>query len=151
MSTVPTRQQVSAGGVAFRRREGEIQVAIIVVESGDDDRWQLPKGMIEEDETREETALREVREETGLDTELVGFIDKIEYWYYGRDAEDQRVRYHKFVYFYLLRYRSGTTDQHDDEVETARWVDIARAEERLAFENERKIVRKARDLIVSDS
>jgi 8-oxo-dGTP pyrophosphatase MutT (NUDIX family) len=67
--TLPTQTQVSAGGVAFRRRDSQIDVALILV--GAQKRWQLPKGLLDEGESPEETALREVREEAGIETELL--------------------------------------------------------------------------------
>ena len=78
-------------------------------------------------------------------SETIELIDRIEYWYYWNE-DGQRVRYHKFVYFYLLRYKSGDTSDHDHEVLDARWVDIADAIKMLAFESEKKIVEKAKEL-----
>ena len=74
MGKIPTKTQVSSGGVAFREQAGRIEIALIAVDS----RWQLPKGMVNKDEATEAAARREVREETGLETELVKPIDKIE-------------------------------------------------------------------------
>lgn len=136
--------QISAGGVAFRERGGQIQVALIRV--GDEGRWQLPKGIIDRDESPEAAALREVREEAGIDTELVGRIDKIEYWYYAKER-GERVRFHKFVYFYLLRYKSGDVRDHDHEVSEARWVEIDEAIRLLAFDGEKKLVEQARGML----
>jgi 8-oxo-dGTP pyrophosphatase MutT (NUDIX family) len=133
--------QISAGGVAFRKRRGQVQVALIRV--GDEGRWQLPKGIVDRDETTETAAMREVREEAGIDTELVERIDKIEYWYYSKER-GERVRFHKFVYFYLLRYKSGDVRDHDDEVSEARWVEIDEAIGLLAFDSEKKVVEQAR-------
>src|SRR5262245_11141902 len=124
MMAVTTKTQVSAGGVAFRLQEGQIEVALISV--GENERWQLPKGLVGQEEDHETTALREVREETGLETELVQFIDKIEYWYYS-GAGAKRIRFHKFVYFYLLRYLGGDVKNHDHEVNEARWIEINEA------------------------
>ena len=142
MPGVPTKLQISAGGVAFRSFEGRLEVALISV--GEDNRWQLPKGIIDKGESTEVAARREVREEAGINTEVLGLIDKIEYWYY--DKRD-RVRFHKFVHFYLLRYESGDVTDHDDEVNDARWVEIDEAIERLAFDSEKKIVEKAKGMI----
>jgi 8-oxo-dGTP pyrophosphatase MutT (NUDIX family) len=142
--SVPTRQQVSAGGVAFRKRGGRIYVALISV--GDQKRWQLPKGLIGGNEETQAAALREVREETGLETEIIAPIDVVEYWYFSGTGP-ARVRFHKFVHFFLLRYRSGKTEDHDHEVNEARWVEINRAEELLAFASEKKIVARAREMI----
>lgn len=144
MTSVPTKQQVSAGGVAFRRRGARLFVALISV--GDKPRWQLPKGLVGKNEPVEEAAMREVREETGLETEMVEPIDTVEYWYFAA-ARGARIRFHKSVHFFLLRYKSGKTSDHDHEVNEARWVEIGKAEEMLAFASERKVVTRAREMI----
>lgn len=142
MPKVPTKLQISAGGVAFRSFEGRTEVALISV--GEDNRWQLPKGIVDKGESTEAAAVREVREEAGVDTRTVTLIDKIEYWYYDKG---QQVRFHKFVYFYLLRYESGDVANHDDEVNEARWFEIDQAIEMLAFKSERKVVEAAKKMI----
>ena len=144
VSKVPTKLQFSAGGVAFRKQDGRIDVALISV--GADNRWQLPKGLVDKGESTQDAAIREVREEAGIDTEIVTRIDKVEYWYFWKE-NGQRIRYHKFVYFYLLRYKAGDVRDHDHEVNEARWLDIDDAIEMLAFDNEKKIVEKAKELI----
>ena len=137
MSKVPTKIQISAGGVAFRELGDQIEVALISV--GEDARWQLPKGLVDKGESTEAAAVREVREEAGINTEVVARIDKVEYWYLWNE-EGRRIRYHKFVYFYLLRYKSGDVRDHDDEVNEARWFPIDDAMNMLAFDNEKKIL-----------
>lgn len=144
MSKAPTKTQVSSGGVVFRKRGNKIDVAIISV--GNKRRWQLPKGTINNGESPESAAMREAREETGIDTEMVGPIDKIEYWYYSGNS-NKRVRFHKFVHFYLLRYKSGDLSDHDQEVNEARWVEINKAYSMLAFKSEKEVVKKAREMI----
>jgi len=144
VSKIPTKIQISAGGVAFRERDERIEVALISV--GDDARWQLPKGLVDKGESTEAAAVREVREEAGINTEVISRIDKVEYWYLWNE-DGRRIRYHKFVYFYLLRYKSGDVGDHDDEVNEARWVAIDDAMKMLAFENEKKILKKATELI----
>lgn len=139
---VPTKLQISAGGVAFRALQDRIEVALISV--GADNRWQLPKGIVDKGESTEAAARREVREEAGVSTEALGLIDRTEYWYYDRR---ERVRFHKFVHFYLLRYESGDVTDHDDEVNDARWVEIDQAIEMLAFDSEKEIVEKAKIMI----
>ncbi len=142
MTKAPTKLQISAGGVAFRSFQGRVEVALIAV--GEDNRWQLPKGIVDKGESIETAAQREVREEAGVNTELLGLIDKTEYWY---SDKREGVRFHKFVYFYLLRYESGEVTDHDDEVNDARWVDIDEAIEMMAFDSEKKIVEKAKTMI----
>lgn len=137
--------QISAGGVVLRKLGGKIKVALILV--GDERRRQLPKGVVESGESTESAAIREVREETGLETEIIKPIDTIEYWYYSEDPKNKQVRFHKFVYFYLLRYKSGNIQNHDEEAKDVRWVEIDKAIEMLTFENERNIVKHAKEMI----
>lgn len=141
---LPTVDQVSAGGVAFRRRKALIEVAIISVRPSG--RWQLPKGLVDKGESSEEAALREVREEAGIETDMLCPIETVEYWYVG-ERQGRRVRYHKFVHFFLLAYRGGDVSEHDHEVEEARWVEIDEAARVLAFKSERGVVEKARGMI----
>lgn len=144
LSKVPTKLQFSAGGVAFRKEGGRIEVALISV--GADARWQLPKGIVDKGESTEDAAIREVREEAGVQTQVVERIEKVEYWYVGNE-DGRRVRYHKFVYFYLLSYLSGDVEDHDAEVNEARWFEIDEAVNRMAFDSERKVVEKAKAMI----
>lgn len=143
-SPIPTRRQVSSGGVAFRRRGGRVEVAIVSV--GPSARWQLPKGIVDPGETPEITALREVREEAGVDTTLIAPLQTVEYWYVAREPEGS-VRYHKFVHFYLLEYERGDVADHDREVNDARWLSLDEAASLLAFPNERAVLAEAADLL----
>jgi 8-oxo-dGTP pyrophosphatase MutT (NUDIX family) len=146
---IETREQVSAGGVVYRRRGGRAEVALISV--GEKSRWQLPKGLVDSGESPEQAALREVREETGLSGELVAPIETAEYWYFGNAGRTgARVRFHKFVHFYLLRYTSGEVSAHDHEVNEARWVEIEEAARLLAFKSERAVLARARQMIGND-
>ncbi|HEV2704712.1 MAG TPA: NUDIX domain-containing protein [Pyrinomonadaceae bacterium] len=144
MSATPTKLQISAGGVAFRRRADRVEVALISV--GTPARWQLPKGLVDRGESSMEAAAREVREEAGIETETLGLIERVEYWYYATER-GTRVRFHKFVDFYLMRYRRGDVRRHDHEVNEARWVEIGQAARTLAFKSERGVLEKARAMI----
>jgi 8-oxo-dGTP pyrophosphatase MutT (NUDIX family) len=141
---VPIKEQVSAGGVVFRGDKDSVEVVIVSV--GGQHRWQLPKGLVDKDESPEVAAVREAREEGGVSSEVVELIETIEYWYAGLD-NGIRGRFHKRVHFYLLRYLSGDTKDHDWEVNEARWVPIGDAASQLAFDNERRVMERARELV----
>ena len=139
-----TMDQISAGGVAFRWKDSEPEIAIVSVKPKL--RWQLPKGIVDAGESPEVAAMREVREEAGVETERLDLIETIEYWY--RSVRNgQPVRYHKFVHFYLLKYRSGDVSDHDHEIAEARWVSFDEALEMLEFKSEREVVEKAQEII----
>ncbi len=132
-----TRLEISAGGVIYRCRQELPEVCLIATQGGR--AWQLPKGLIEPGERPEDAARREVGEETGLRGELLQRLDRIEYWYvWSEHGESTRV--HKYVYFFLFRCTGGSTDDHDHEVDDARWFPLTEAQERLSFENERRIL-----------
>jgi 8-oxo-dGTP pyrophosphatase MutT (NUDIX family) len=140
---VRTVREISAGGVIYRRNRGVTEVALIRLRKG----WGLPKGHVEEGEAVQETALREVREETGLEGKVVAKLGDITYWYTNRTKEGEAIRIFKRVYFYLLRYLRGDVRQHDEEVEEALWLPIAAAIARLSYPTEKKMVRRALALL----
>ena len=141
---ITTLDQISAGGVAFRWRDSEPEMVIVSVKPKL--RWQLPKGIVDEGEAPKATAVREVREEAGIKTDLLSLIETIEYWYRS-ETYGKPVRYHKFVHFYLLQYLSGDVSDHDREVEQTKWVSFDQAIDMLAFKGEREVVEKAREMV----
>jgi 8-oxo-dGTP pyrophosphatase MutT (NUDIX family) len=140
---VKTETQISSGGAALRRIGEKLHVALI--STGSPPRWQLPKGLVDKGESPDEAALREVREEAGITARIEKLIDKVEYWYQSKRGSE-RIRYHKFVYFYLMWYESGDVSNHDNEVNEARWVAVNEAIPLLAFRSERAIVERAAEL-----
>jgi 8-oxo-dGTP pyrophosphatase MutT (NUDIX family) len=141
---VPTLEQVSAGGVVYRGSGPNAEVVIVRVVP--EQRWQLPKGLIDDGETFEEAALREVREESGMTAEIVAPIETIEYWFTA-DWDKVRKRIHKSVHFFLMRHKDGDGSDHDHEVDEVRWVAIDEAIQTLKFKSERDLVRKAATMI----
>jgi mutator protein MutT len=143
---MPVLEQISAGGVAFRQVEHGYEAAIISMNPSG--RWQLPKGLIDEGETPEQAAVREVREEAGIETELLETLETIDYWFVS-DWDEIRRRIHKQVHFFLLRYTGGDVADHDDEVLESRWMRFDEAIGMLAFDSEKKTVEKAKKILES--
>lgn len=135
-----TRELVSAGGVAFRHTNSQLE--IVLIKTASEGRWQLPKGIIDPGETPEIAALREVREEAGIDCKLLLPLDVIDYWFVDRYGPTPQ-KTHKFVHYFLMEYISGDVNDHDDEVFEARWVDSADAAQMLSFDTERSVVEMA--------
>lgn len=135
-----TRIERSAGGVLCQNRAGSPWVALIATRGGT--RWQLPKGWLEEGETPQETARREVQEETGLRGRILEDLGTIEYWFYA----DRTTRVHKFVTLYLMACESGDVADFDPtEVDAALWVPMEEAIARASFARERDVLRKAQE------
>jgi 8-oxo-dGTP pyrophosphatase MutT (NUDIX family) len=98
----------------------------------------LPKGHLDENETPEEAARREVAEETGVQAELIEELGDVNYGYERKGRQVEKV-----VRFYLFEYRSGDVADHDHEIEEARWVPIRDAVAELSYDGERAIVERA--------
>ena len=142
-----TAHAVSAGGVVLAETRPDAPVALVAHRSARGSlQWTLPKGAREEGETVAETALREVREETGLEAELIGPLDTIDYWFVWAP---ERTRYHKFVHYFLMRFAGGDFSQRDHEMEDAAWFEPDEARRRMAFANERKLLDLIPDVLAT--
>jgi len=132
--------EISAGGVVVK--DGS-QVLLARRE----EHWQLPKGLVEEGkgEKIEETAIREVKEETGINARIIKPLGKVNYWYY-RDNK----RIYKTVYFFLMEAISGDVNEHDHEMDEVRWFEIDEAINKIAYRNERDILEKAKKELRGD-
>ncbi len=104
--------------------------------------WSLPKGHIEAGETAEQAAVREVEEETGIIGRVVAPLGTIDFWFV---AEDRRV--HKTVHHFLLRALGGELSDSDVEVSEVAWVPLDELESRLAYADERRLIRRATELL----
>ena len=134
----------AAGGIVERETAQGLLIAVMHRERYGSE-WALPKGKIDPGERPEETAVREVQEETGVEGTLVEKLGDVKYTYTRRGGE----RVFKIVSFYLLRARRGRIGRIDDamriEVEEARWLPLDEAPRLLAYGGERQMAAKARD------
>jgi len=138
-----TRFEHSAGGVVTRRNDGDVDVALAARRTRKGDlAWGLPKGLVEEGEGPEQAALREVREETGLEAEILEPLGDISYWYVW---EDERI--HKKVTFFLMESTGGDVSLHDHEMEEIRWFPLQEAVRRASYPSERTVLRRALDAL----
>lgn len=128
-----TRDEHSAGGAVIAMRDGVPHVALIATRRKT--RWGLPKGAVAPRETPEAAALREVREETGIEARIVRPLDTIEYFF---RAGDTLIR--KRVDFYLMTYVAGELEPQLSEVDAVEWVELTAALKRASFESERKLL-----------
>ena len=133
---------VSAGGVVASN-DGH-GVTVILCRRGEPPRWSLPKGTPDDGETMEETAIREVREETGLDVRIDTFLHSIDYWFVR--SEDGR-RCHKTVHFYLMDVIGGSIDRPDEEFDEVRWMTAREALDTASYPNEVKVIEKALEVL----
>ncbi len=145
----PIEREFSAGGLVYRRRAGVVAVVLAARRHPGSGRlvWTIPKGHAEPGESPEATALREVREETGIEAEIEGRLGDVTYWFARRDPDARVVRVLKRVRFFLMRKRGGRFGERDTEMDAVRWFSLADAERAVAFENERALVRRARELL----
>ena len=136
-----TSTEFSAGGVVVR---GDETIVIVPTRRAANGRavLALPKGHVDPGETPAQAATREVREEAGVEAELVEKLGDVRYWY-----QRNGMRIAKVVSFYLFDYRAGDPADHDAEVEVARWVPLEQAVRELSYRGEREMVRRALDRV----
>ena len=136
---MPWRREVSAGGVVYRRSDDGVDIALASRRTRRGElAWGLPKGGIEKDENPEQAAVREVREETGLEASIESDLGEIRYFYVW-----EGVRVRKAVRFFLMRATGGDVSLHDHEMEEVRWFPLARALRKAAYKGEREVLERA--------
>ena len=133
---------MSAGGIVYRIVDGNVEA--VLCGRSQPIRWSLPKGTPDTGESLEDTALREVREETGLEVAIEAPIGSINYWFV---SPNDRVHCNKTVHFFLMAHRGGSTDQHDPEFDEVKWFSSSEALKSLAFPNEAKVMGEALAII----
>jgi ADP-ribose pyrophosphatase YjhB (NUDIX family) len=137
--------EFSAGGVVVKHEDKN--VLILLCQHSQHHGWVFPKGFIgdtHEKETKEETAIREVKEECGVDGEIIKPLTPVTYWYQWEEEKRK-----KTVYYFLMDYVGGDITKHDDEMENVEWVPIDQVEKRLTYPSDKKVWEEAKQLITS--
>lgn len=143
MARLRTSTATSAGGIVIRYASGQPWLVVGSRRRERDGRtWTLPKGTPNPGESREETAIREVEEETGLEVRITGPLDTIEYSFVQSGT-----RIHKTVHYFLMEPVGGDLALHDHEFDEVRWIRFDAAPTMLTFETERALVARAAELI----
>lgn len=139
------RFEFSAGGVVFRRitnYEKQKNVEILVAQHSQHHGWVFPKGIIDKDEKKEETALREVEEETGIVGKILKPLQPVTYWY---NLEGEKIK--KTVYYFLMEFVSGDTKNHDDEMENVEWIPREEVEKKLTYKSDKEVWTQAERML----
>ena len=139
------RFEFSAGGVVYKK---ESELMILVAKHSYHHGWVFPKGLIgdREDnkhEGKEETAIREVKEETGIDAEIEEKLTPVTYWY---KWEEEKIK--KTVYYFTMKHLGGDINDRDEEMEEVEWIKASEVEKRLTYPSDRKVWREAKEHIV---
>jgi len=129
--------EFSAGGIVYKKEDD--QIYILVTQHSAHHGWGFPKGLIDKDEDKKTTALREVNEEGGVQAKIITELPPTEYFYY---FEGEKIK--KKATYFLMEYVSGDIADHDWEMEDARWVPLVRVEEKLTFTSDKKVFKEAK-------
>lgn len=135
-------KQHSAGGVLVKKRGSRRQICLVSKNEGRV--WAFPKGRVDRGESLEETAAREVLEETGHKAEVVERLDTIEYYFF---LKENSTFYHKTVTFFLMKLVEENAQPRDQEADSVGWYDVGVAKKKLSYLNEKKILGKAETLL----
>jgi len=133
-------KETSAGGLVLdERRRGAL---IGRLDRRGRMAWALPKGHIEEGETPEAAAIREIREETGISGSIVAPLGVIDFWFMANNR-----RIHKTVHHFLLRAEGGQLSSDDAEVDSVEWVALEDMSTRLVYADERRLLDRVHDFL----
>jgi 8-oxo-dGTP pyrophosphatase MutT (NUDIX family) len=136
-------EETSAGGLVVDGIDHHARAALIGrLDRRGRLRWSLPKGHVEAGETNEDAAVREVAEETGITGRVVAPLGTIDFWFV---ADGRRV--HKTVHHFLLLASGGELSDEDIEVEEVEWVPLGQLAERLAYDDERRLMEQVPALL----
>jgi 8-oxo-dGTP pyrophosphatase MutT (NUDIX family) len=147
--------EFSAGGIVFRGAQdfgsepqfSKKKIEILVCQHSQYHGWVFPKGLIGDHvkgEQKEDTALREVEEETGVKGKIIKLLEPVKYWY---AFEGEKIK--KTVYYFLMKYISGDITNHDMEMENVEWLPEEDVEKRLTYPSDKKVWQEAKRLIAN--
>lgn len=127
-------REFSAGGIVYSCSKKGIK--ILLAQHSFHKGWVFPKGLIgdTQEESKEDTAVREVKEETGIDAEIVESVKPRSYWYHMKGKKRR-----KTVYYFLMRHLGGDPSQHDAEMQAVEWLPIDEVCARLTYKGDRAI------------
>ena len=134
------KHERSAGGLVLQRERNGYSG--LLIGRSTPRIWSLPKGHVEPNETIETAALREVKEETGIDATIIVKLSDIRYWFYAN-----KMKHSKIVHFYLMRYVAGTPTPQEGEVDETLWAKLDALPEMLTHVNERRLIEIAQKMV----
>ena len=137
------RFEFSAGGIVYKK--GSSKTFILVAQHSQHHGWVFPKGLIgdtKKGEKKEETAVREVEEETGIVAEIKTAFEPITYWYV---FNNEKIK--KTVYYFLMEYISGDIKNHDFEMENVEWIPVDEVLQRLTYPSDKKVWQEAKKML----
>jgi 8-oxo-dGTP pyrophosphatase MutT (NUDIX family) len=145
--------EFSAGGIVIRRAHDfgskphflKKEIEVLVCQHSQHHGWVFPKGLIGDhikEENKEQTAQREVEEETGVKGKIIQPLSEVEYWY---QFSGEKIK--KTVYYFLMEYVSGDISKHDSEMENVEWISKKDVEKKLTYPSDKKVWNKASKLI----
>lgn len=137
--------EFSAGGIVYKTSPS---LQILVSKHSQHHGWVFPKGLIGDKEvnkhqTKEETAIREVKEETGIDGEIEQSLTPVSYWYVF-----EGVKIKKTVYYFIMKFVGGDIEEHDSEMEEVEWLPLEEVEKRLTYPSDKEVWDEAKKLMV---
>lgn len=138
------KREISAGGIVYQKQDGQIFVLLIKASGKTHDqerKWTFPKGLID-DQKPEEAALREVKEEAGVEAKIIQKLGSVKYTYMWQGES-----VFKIVTWYLMEYISGDPANHDFEVSEAGWYELFEAEKMLSYKTDKEIFKKAKKIL----
>ncbi len=134
--------EFSAGGVVYKKQEDKI--FILVAQHSQHHGWVFPKGIIDKGEKKEETALREVKEETGVIGKITSPLQPVTYWY---NLGGEKIK--KTVYYFLMEFVSGDTKNHDWEMENVEWIPKEEVMQKLTYKSDKEVLTQAERILAT--